>query len=136
MKKLLLVIAIILYRITIAQSNWVPLNSPGGADVNNIFKVTDSIFICGIQSGSLYRTSNSGQSWDKVWIGNNNYGNTGVRNMIFNSNNDILVSTYDRGILISYDDGLTWQVTDHSGGPNLVNTQSGILFSSDNTGRR
>ncbi len=130
MKNIILTFLLILSIPIYPQSNWVPLNSPGGADVTNIFKVSDLIFICGIQNGSLYRTSNSGQSWDKVWIGNNNNSNIGVRKMIFNSNKDILVSTYDRGILYSSDAGLNWQVTNNGGGEQIANTQSGIMLSS------
>ncbi len=52
--------------------------------------------------------------------------------MIFNSNKDILISTFDRGILYSSDAGLNWQVTNNGGGEQIVNTQSGIMLSSDN----
>lgn len=116
----------------LCQSNWTPLNSPGGGNINTIFKVWDSIFIAGVQHGSLYRTSNVGAIWEKVHSANNTYGNQGVDCFLFNSNYELLVGTFIHGIMRSTDMGLTWLNTNCGGGDYIVNTESGFMLSFDN----
>lgn len=118
--------------VVMGQSNWEQLDVPGGADVNNIFKVSDTIYLCGIQNGSIYRSSDSGANWIKVFNGNNTHSNKGVRSFEFNSNQDIFVGTFANGIRRSTDAGITWLGTNNGGGEIIVNTQSGIMFACDN----
>jgi photosystem II stability/assembly factor-like uncharacterized protein len=137
MKKLVFVFAflfIISFHIS-AQNIWQALDSPGGSNVNKLFKVTDSIHLIGVQfDGSFYRTTNAGTNWEKVFQGShpNNIGNKAVRCFAFNSNQEILASTFTNGILRSTDQGATWIGTGGAGGEGMVNTNSGIMFGYDN----
>ena len=108
------------------------LNTPGGGNINNVFKVTDSIFIAGVQNGSLYRTSNYAATWTKVFNGTNTYGNKGVRSFTFNSSNEIFIVIYGTGIVRSTNLGLNWITTNYGRGEFIVNTQDGFMLSADN----
>ncbi len=132
--KALLILYVLINIGIFAQSNWQQLDSPGGANVNTIFKVTDSIFLVGVQDGSFYRSTDLGGNWNKVFNGNHpsNLGNKAVRCFVFNSNQEILASTFLYGIRRSTDQGLTWIATNGAGGETMVNTDSGIMFGYDN----
>jgi photosystem II stability/assembly factor-like uncharacterized protein len=116
----------------LCQSNWTQLNSPGGGNINNIFKVTDSIFIAGVQNGSLYRTSNYAAAWTKVFNGTNTSAYKGVRSFTFNSSNEIFIGISGTGIVRSTNLGLDWIATNCEGGEFIVNTLDGFILSSDN----
>jgi photosystem II stability/assembly factor-like uncharacterized protein len=117
----------------LCQSNWTQLNSPGGGNINNIFKVTDSIFIAGLQNGSLYRTSDFAATWTKVLNDTNPYEYyKGVRSFTFNSSNEIFIGRYGTGIVRSTNLGLDWIVTNCGGGEFMVNTKDGFMLSADN----
>jgi photosystem II stability/assembly factor-like uncharacterized protein len=137
MKKIVfsVIVCLSLFPQLIAQDIWESLHSPGGANVNTLFKVSDSIYLIGVQfDGSLYRTTNAGLNWEKVFQGHHDpiIGNRAVRCFIFNSVNEILVSTYDSAILRSTDQGKTWIGVSGAGGEGMVNTRSGIMFGYDN----
>jgi photosystem II stability/assembly factor-like uncharacterized protein len=117
---------------SLCQSNWTPLNSPGGGNINTIFKVSDSIFLAGLQHGSIFRSSDSGANWIQVHSAWHNTNNEGVDCFTFNANQEVLVGTYVNGIMRSTDFGLTWINTNCGGGEHIVNTESGYMLSADN----
>lgn len=119
--KFFFIIVFFFYQSSMCQSNWIQLNSPGGGNVNYIFKATDSIFLAGIQNGSVYRTSDYAKTWHKVINGSNTY-----------ANNELFVGIFDVGILRSTDFGQTWIQTNCGGGESIVNTETGFMFSFDN----
>jgi hypothetical protein len=131
MKKLLLIL--IITKIIYAQGNWQSLNWPGGGNINNIFKVNDSIFLCGVQHNlQLFRSTNKGADWQQVFQGSNPDGNKSVRAIILNDIDEIFVSFFNYGIRKSTDLGATWLATGAGGGEGMVNTDSGIMFGFDN----
>ncbi len=116
---------------SLCQSNWQQLDSPGGGNINKLFKVSDLIFLAGTQSGSIYRSSDSGVNWNIVHAANHISSGFGVNCFEFNSNQDIIVGTYINGIMYSTDMGLTWVQTNCGGGDFITNTSSGKMFSYD-----
>lgn len=130
MKKTLTIL-IIFSSLLIAQTNWQSINSPYGGNVNEVYRVNDSVYLAGLQNGSLYRSNDAGNTWTKVFNGVNTSWDRGVECFEKNHYGEIFVSSEGANLLRSTDDGLTWIETNCLANDFVINTTSGIMVAMD-----
>lgn len=128
MKKLLFFL--LFFTITAhCQDGWINIKSPCGGDALRIFKVTDSIYLAGLRGSSIYRSTDRGRNWEKVF--SNDGGSTFYEFGTFcmSPSGDLLAGIQSAGILRSTDNGLSWIATGKQGGTSIIKTASGMMVS-------
>jgi len=104
----LLLIIIFMVRISKGQNIWESTGGPEAGEITYVLNVNDSLLFAGSQKSSIYKSSNFGEEWQMVYGGNNIYSNKGVAGMVVFSDQTIIASCFDQGILKSTDYGETW----------------------------
>ena len=67
-------------------------------------------------STGIYYSSNSGNTWNKI---SNNFSSHSVRNLSCYNNQKLFAGTRFDGVLLSYDNGINWELTNYPSDDNL-----------------
>lgn len=122
-----LIFASLLY----SQVTWEKLNPPPRAEVDELLSLNDTIILAGTQKGSVFRSEDSGLTWNAIVYGNSYYGNIGTRYLLETNEGGVLASIYDsttRALYSSADNGLTWSYLSDEGGEYATALSSGEIF--------
>ncbi|MEI7484650.1 MAG: T9SS type A sorting domain-containing protein [Ignavibacteriota bacterium] len=107
MKKLLLLIILIL-PLNVSIGQWTLCNGTAGDNIKKIIKVNNTLF-AGVANtsfaGRILKSTDNGANWDSVSTGF-------ILSAIFDvtvTGNSVYFGTYERGVVWSTNEGLTWQ---------------------------
>jgi photosystem II stability/assembly factor-like uncharacterized protein len=84
-----------------------PIITPLNGTLKSVYFVSASEFFVSVDGVSLYKTTNSGQTWTAV---NNGYTGLGVNQILFTDNSRILMASGYNGMRRSLDDGTSWDL--------------------------
>jgi Secretion system C-terminal sorting domain len=107
MKKLLLLLILVL-PLNISLGQWTLCNGTSGDNIRKIVKVNNTLF-AGVMNttfaGRILKSTDNGANWDSVSTG---YMLSGIFDVAV-MGNSVFFGTYERGIIFSTNEGLTWQ---------------------------
>lgn len=88
------------------------MEPPGESNVRSSFRLADGVALVGTEeTGDIYKTSDYGESWTKVWDGGDTWGIQDVRNYVRGQDGHIYITTSEPALVArSQDEGESWDV--------------------------